>query len=498
LKDKRYENIIKLYLHSDIVKDYKRYFEVSDMVEKMIYYGYDPAKGHRLYWGNMDCDYSPDIIEHWLLAIEEPEVFPFIKNLQTAIDEIIFWKPNLICISCISDTQIFATLSIASKIRAFLPDRKILIGGQAFRSRKNLFIKTSWLFKTVDAVCVSHGEPTVDALAKGMPMEKVPNIIWLKGKEVYIPNKIKVFKFSNKYQSDFSVLRLDSYLSPQIVIPIETARGCPWSNCSFCGHPSHGFNNKAPYVIRPIESVVGEIRSHLSSGNTKYFFVDEAIPYDRFSEICCRLIEFEEKISWICYLRLEARHNYETFVRARKSGCRKIFFGLETASDRLLKLHRKGFSVKTAKRVLNDANRAGIAIHLFMITGFPDEMQADRNDSNRYLKEIITGIDAFGFSYDVFPLSAEIDTPLYLNPEKFGAKGIVRMSQYNFAYRYDLVPSKNQEGISLIKAKRDIKSIIEECLGRKDGLRNYQLSQDANHLLLIDGRALPTDAFITT
>jgi len=483
------KDLIQEYLHPDSVKNYRRFAELSDAIECIINYGYNRSKNHQLYWDLLREGYSTNISKHWILAAKKPRKFPFFRKIRLALDEIILWKPEIVCISCISDTQIFGTLSIASEIRSRLPDARIVIGGHALRLRKNLLSKQHWLFDIVDAVCISHGEPTVTALAEGRGLCRIPNIIWSDSSKIFLPDGIELFKFDEFFEPDFSVLKMGFYLTPHIVIPIETARGCPWGRCSFCGHPEIGLKKGNAYTTRSMKSLLNEIRYHVSSGYTKFFFVDEAIPFDRFKEISYELSKMEGGLSWICYLRFERKHNLETFLQARKSGCRKVFLGLETGSERLLKLHRKGFCVDTAKRILQDATRADIAVHLFLITGFPDESGNDRKATYELLREILPLIDDFGFTYDIFPLAAELETPLFLYPTNFGAEGIKKPKKCDLAYRFNLISSNSSEKISNRYARVKIKSIIEKGLKGRDGLRHYDLSQDSTHLLLIEAHS---------
>jgi len=484
-KDERW---IKRYLNPRTLSDYRRFGKSVDKVEDLISDGLDCSNGNELRWDAFGTGLSEDKSQNWRRAIEKPNDFPFYGRIQPIIAEVIKWKPDLLCISINSDTQIFGGLSVASGIRTELPQARIVLGGQALRSRRSLLVEHDWLFETIDAICVSHGEPTLEALAHNASLEEVPNILWYDGKTVRIPEKCEPVCFSTAYEPDFSVVELDKYLSPRTVIPVETARGCPWSRCSFCGHPGIECESEDGYIKRPLSSVLGEIENHMSKGYSRFFYVDEAIPCERLEALSKGLARVKNHLSWICYIRSEGKFDVSVFRLARQSGCLKFFIGLETGSARLLQLHRKGATPEITRNIMLEANKAGIAIHLFLIAEFPDETEVDRKATDEFLKDVLPSMDAFGFSYDVFQLKAEIGTPLYEQPKMFGAAGIDKSRNRDMQYEFPLL-RKNVEGFQRhSRAEKRIERVIEQCLDSQKGLRNIESINDSTHLLLIEGQ----------
>jgi anaerobic magnesium-protoporphyrin IX monomethyl ester cyclase len=483
--DHRFKKKFKEYFNPENLKDLKKFSRISTALECEIYLEYDNTENHQLYWDNLVTPYSCNKSEHWKIAAKTPTKFPYFKWIKPQIEEIILWKPDIVFISCISDSQIFSALSIASLIRKKLPNIKIVVGGHAFIQRKSLFKKQKWLFSIFDAICLSNGESTIIALSEGKPLNQVPNILWLNKDVVEFTTAINTFKFDESYEADFSLLPLSYYLTPALVIPIETARGCPWSKCAFCDHPKIDLeSNLQVNNQRSIVSIIKEIDKHYSCGINKFFFVDEALSFERFRRLSFELTKMDKDLSWICYLRLEHSHTLETFRLAKQAGCRKIFFGLETGSDRILTLYQKGTASHIAKRIIQDANTAGIALHFFLITGFPDESKNDRSENEKFLKEVIPYIDSFGFSYDIFPLTVALNAPIYLNPEYYGAI-FKKNYEFDLASRLSLENSREKEIIQSQYNKR-IKQIIEDSLKKKEGIRRYRFSNDSMHLLLIE------------
>jgi hypothetical protein len=480
------QRLIKEYFNPDTLGDHDRFGEISDRVENLINTGYNRYEPHWLCWDHFDAGFSPDVSRHWRLAVKKPKAFPFYRRMRSLIREVAQWMPELVCISINSDTQIFGGLSFAAGIRSELPEGKIVIGGQALRARRHLLVRHDWLFETVDAIGISHGEPSLVALAQGMALAKVPNILWHDGRTVQTPKKLEPVCFQTGYEPDFSVVRLDQYLSPRTVIPVETAKGCPWSRCSFCGHPGIELSCKRSYVPRPLSSVLREVQRHVSKGYSRFFFIDEAIPYDRFRALSTGLAKVKGDLSWICYIRPEHMHNASVFRIARRSGCLKVFIGVETGSGRLMRLHRIGTTPKIAKRVILDASEAGLAIHLFLIAEFPDESKADIEATDEFLKDVLPAVDAFGFTYDVFQLTAELGTPLYEQPRMFGAGCFRRRVKSDLQYDFQMTPTDTGQFLPHAKHEKRVGSVIERCMKHQNGLRQIESIDDSTHLLLIE------------
>lgn len=477
--------LLKLYMNPNTLKNPMQFYEISQSIENILYYNYDSSEYHQLYWDYLDSGLSANSRKDWQTSIDIPSIFPFYKILKEKLKEIEKWKPDIIGISAISDTQILPTLAIASSLRSKLPIAKIILGGHAFEGRKSLLKEVPWLFQTIDGICASDGEPAIISLASGCKINETPNIFWYNGNIVKEPAYYSRCELNSIGPPDFSSVPLDDYLSPEIVIPLKTAYGCPWNQCLFCNHPKVLVNKKESYQIKSIDCIIDELKHHIQNGYKKFFFIDDAIPFERFKNMSIAINKMDEKVSWICYARLEDKHNFDTFKIAHTAGCRKIFFGLETASERLLKLYQKGIDPQTARKVIKDASFAGIAIHLFLIGAFPGETKNERELTYEFLREILKFINPFGFTYDVFPLSCSLGSELFDDPVRFKAIGINKPKGNDMAMRFCLrTLGHNKNNFNSFKNHIDL--IVEENLKYQMGIRHFDISQDSNHLLLLE------------
>ncbi|HID92619.1 MAG TPA: B12-binding domain-containing radical SAM protein [bacterium (Candidatus Stahlbacteria)] len=175
---------------------------------------------------------------------------------------------------------------------------------------------------------------------------------------------------------------------------VQTSRGCP-NDCAFCSVTT--FSGRKVRV-RPIESVIKEIKSLGSSALKKFIiFVDDNIlgnvKYAK--KLFKSLIPL--KIRWGSETSINLLKDMELLKLAVKSGCRALFIGFETLSEKALKQINKSFNrVKEYKEVIKTLHRYGIAVIASLIFGFDDDDKGVFKRTVDFLEE--AKVDAAIFS----------------------------------------------------------------------------------------------------
>jgi radical SAM superfamily enzyme YgiQ (UPF0313 family) len=88
-------------------------------------------------------------------------------------------------------------------------------------------------------VIVHEGETPLLNLIKHLNNEfdirDVPNLIYKEGPEIIVNNLSSNGEDINSLPTPCSDgFPLDKYLSPELVIPVLSSRGCYWNRCTFC------------------------------------------------------------------------------------------------------------------------------------------------------------------------------------------------------------------------------------------------------------------------
>lgn len=120
---------------------------------------------------------------------------------------------------------------------------------------------------------------------------------------------------------------------------VQTARGCPFG-CEFCSVTAF-FGGT--YRTRPVAEVIAEVES-LDRGPV--FVVDDnimAVP-EHSGPLFEALKRLPRKIRWYGQASLTMMKHPELLVSAAKSGCRGLFIGLESISERILRKMGKPFN----------------------------------------------------------------------------------------------------------------------------------------------------------
>lgn len=152
--------------------------------------------------------------------------------------------------------------------------------------------------------------------------------------------------------------------------PVLTTKGCPY-NCSFCCVPIV-FGNKVRHI--PINRVVEDIIA--SKERTFLFLDDNVIGHPKYAKELFRAI-IPLKIQWVGQASISFVKDRELMKLAQESGCKGLFFGLETVTKSKLKKMRKNFNeISKIEDAIKKVNDLGILFHSSMVFGFDDDTEA--------------------------------------------------------------------------------------------------------------------------
>jgi anaerobic magnesium-protoporphyrin IX monomethyl ester cyclase len=153
------------------------------------------------------------------------------------------------------------------------------------------------------------------------------------------------------------------------VTTVMASRGCPFA-CEFCSNVVFGGSCRERSPAR----VVDEIEQALALGYDRIAFADDVFTL-RASRVAAMCDEIERRglrFAWECLARVDGIDG-PTAARMRRAGCRTVFFGIESGSDEVLRLMRKGITTAQARRAVWAAHDAGLEAGAFFILCYPGE-----------------------------------------------------------------------------------------------------------------------------
>ena len=389
---------------------------------------------------------------------------------------------DILGISITSVEQIIPGLTLAHLVKKHRKDIHITVGGSVFTKLVDRLEKGSPLFKFVDSFIVHEGETPllrlVQELRGGKDLSKVPNLVYEVEGKVQVNRPFAKEELNALPTPDFDGLPLDLYLSPERVLPIMGSRGCYWERCAFCSIPFDHMD----FHVRYAENVVNDVKSLKEKYNCNYFFfTDEALPINFMKTFAGKIVDQELNIQWTGELKFENSMLKENRMELLyRSGCRKLIFGLESYNQRVLDSMKKGVELEVVDKTVEECLRIGIAMHFYLICGFPTETREEVMDSVNFVLDNQRLLDSPGFSCIASQFDLEKGTPLEKNPAEWHITKIYTPPDQDLSLGYSY---EGTVGMTADQATELYKEIVEK-LGREVMTfpDNYSLSDGLLYL----------------
>ena len=401
-------------------------------------------------------------------ATEDTVRNPFLLMFEQYLAPKISWDDyGIVGLSIIHIGQVIPGLTLARQLRRRYPHLHIVVGGSVFNRHADLLDDKQQLFKEFfHSLIVSEGELPLDHLVSHLkenkPLQTVPNLIYLEGDKVIRNPKTEALPYEEMVCPTFDQLPLEKYLMPYPVLPYMSSRGCYWGKCTFC---THSFIYDSHYR-KENEVRVAEELDHLSKKyKTKYFtFSDEAISPNAFNRMSKEILKRGVEMRSLGMLKFESgeKESPELFDDVYRAGFLMLFFGLESANDRILSVIDKGCDQETERTVLRHSSEAGIWNHLYLFFGFPTEERAEAEDTIRFTienSEVESGI-IHSVGQSIFAL--EKDSAIYHNPAKFKIDRIIHNPERDMAIVFDFEIKSGMPRDEVMDVYESFDSVIEE------------------------------------
>jgi radical SAM superfamily enzyme YgiQ (UPF0313 family) len=255
----------------------------------------------------------------------------------------------------------------------------------------------------------------VEALDGKRKLSEVPNLIFRDETGEVRVNELYQEKVTDLPPPDFDGIPWDKYFSPEKLVPYLGTRGCYWGKCTFC---DHGAGYIDQFRAKHAAQIVEELAHLKKKYNAKHFlFTDESFPPALFIKLPPLMVEAGLDIFWTTLIRFESSLLApEIWDKAAEAGCRSLYFGLESANERIIKLVKKDTKIDAAIKNLSEAKRVGIWSHVMAFYGFPGETEEEAGDTRRFLlaqQDKIHSVEMYFFVlYGTAPIMKE--------PEKYG------------------------------------------------------------------------------
>ncbi len=407
-------------------------------------------------------------LEGILQATADPVSNPYLTLFENRMLSDVSWDEyGLVGISIIHVGQVIAGLTLARLLREKYPHLHICIGGSVFTRHSGIMENKQVLFEKVfHSIIQFEGEypllKLVEQLKSGGSLSEVPNLTYLDQGKVITNAKSESLPYDQLVRPTFDHLPLEKYLMPYPVLPYMASRGCYWGKCTFCTH-SHIYDS---YYRKDNEERVALDLDYLGKRHgTRYFtFSDEAISPNAFKRMSYSVLKHKVDMRALGMIKFEADtvESEDLFKDMFEAGFIMLFFGLESANDRILSIIDKGCDQKTEKIVLENSSRAGIWNHLYLFFGFPTEEREEAEDTIQFTIDHGERGDGSIHSVGQSTFTLEKDSAIYHNPQKFSIDRILRDPDRDMAIIFDYEIQKGMPREEIMEVYERFNGVLEE------------------------------------
>ncbi len=339
-------------------------------------------------------------------------------------------RPTLVLITAPFPGNVYGAFRIAQTAKQAHPAIVTVLGG-GYCNTELRAMNEPRVFDYFDFVTLDAGERPLLALIEHLqnkrPLDQL--VRTYTRKHHYVDFREPDIAFSESGRPTYAGLPLHDYLSLLDMLnpmhrlwsdgrwnKLTVAHGCYWKKCSFC---DVNLDYISRYDVAATDVLIGRIESLVrETGQTGFHFVDEAAPPKALKSLAHALLQRKLGISWWGNIRFEKSFDAGLCRLLAESGCIAVTGGLEVASDRLLKLMKKGVSIEQVARVTRAFSDAGILVHAYLMYGFPTQTAQDTVDALEYVRQLF----AAGCIHSAFfhRFTCTVHSPVGKHPEQYG------------------------------------------------------------------------------
>jgi ribosomal peptide maturation radical SAM protein 1 len=359
--------------------------------------------------------------------------------LDACLAEIVRGRPRVVGFTS-TFQQHLASLALARRIKAALPDTVVVMGGA--NCEGVMGAETLRQFPFLDAVISGEGEEVLPELVRrALASRSLSGLPGVRARET-IEEEFR----SGRFQNAPTIPRLDDLPYPdfrdffeqfgasrygrewEASLFFETSRGCWWgekSHCTFCGLNGSSMTYRSKSARRAVDELVQLTQEH---PRCDIHVTDNILDMSYFKDFLPELAE--RKLGADLFYETKANLKKEQVRLLRKAGVRRIQPGIESFSDSVLKRMRKGVSALQNIQLLKWCKELGIEPHWNFLWGFPGEDPAEYARMARLVPRLAHLPAPVGFS----DIRLDRFSPNFFDAERLGFTGVEPLASYRHVY----------------------------------------------------------------
>ena len=312
--------------------------------------------------------------------------------------------------------QNLSSLALAGMLNAVHPHLSLVFGGANWEDEMGCALFECFPF--IDYVCQGEADESfpalVAALAAGERAPRIPGVLSrgavpLRGRPVGNMDRLPVPDFS-----DFFTMHARAAPAEPPVLLMETSRGCWWGakhHCTFCGLNGLGMGFRSKSPARASSELRGLTSRHEAA---IVQMVDNILDMTYFDAVLPEIARDREMP--VIFYETKANLSRRQVGQLVKANVLTIQPGIESLSDRVLKLMRKGTTGLRNIQLLKWCRELGVSVEWNILYGLPGETDADYAGTLELMPSLAHLQPPSGSG----PVRIDRFSPYFRTPEAFG------------------------------------------------------------------------------
>lgn len=306
-------------------------------------------------------------------------------------------------------TNFYIAKQVINFTKEILPSTLTVLGGPAMSNFKERILKK---VSGLDIGIYGEGDYTFLEVAEGRKINSIQGIMYRENNIIKInPPRPLIKNLDNLPWPARHLLNMERYAQPKnLPLTILTSRGCPYQ-CTFCttfqvyGRGWRGRSIKD--VVNEIEFILKRY-SHLSEDKTIHIIDDLFAPTpERIIDFCNEILNRNLKLGFSIWGMRSDLLNKKLVKLLKKAGCKSVFLGIETGSQKVLDSTQKKIKVSQTEKSVRMLKDYGIRVNGNVMIGNIGENYHTSLKTLDFVKKL--DLDFLSFN---FPLPTP-GTPLY-------------------------------------------------------------------------------------
>ncbi len=332
----------------------------------------------------IDTDYEIEIIDGNLVADPAAQIIERAKATGA----------KLLAVTVMPGPQLTQAVPMTKRIKAALPDLKILWGGYFPTQHADVCLRSGYVDYCIEGQGEAPFRKLVDTIHRGGSLDDVPSLWYLddhgsiKQTPRALPVPLDNLPWFPYHRIDMARYRRSNYLGSR-VYNHNTSFGCPFA-CNFCAVVALSKRRWIPESATRMADIITHLHDQYGADAIDFHDMDFFVSETRVAEFSERIAQLG--IRWWGLGRIDTLMGYSdaTWEKMKASGLKMIFMGAESGSDEVLERMNKGGKSGTEQTlaIVERMKHYGIVPELSFVLGNPPDPMADIDASIKFIRKL--------------------------------------------------------------------------------------------------------------